>query len=116
MAELGLVETQWCWRVASPELSVEEVAQLGRQLVAHIGMTCDGPPDCTNYPNQNGKGGYGVQMYQKLVESFLVISTWPDFSFLRITLASCMPYDTGVVSAFLEEVIGPIEAQGGATI
>ena len=116
MSELGLVETQWCWRVASRELAVDEVVTLARQLVKLIGMTCDGPPDCTYYPNREGKGGYGVQMYQKLVESFLVISTWPDFSFLRITLASCMPYDTNVVSLFLEEAIGPIEAQGGATI
>ena len=116
MSELGLVETQWCWRVASPEMSVEEIVQLGKQLVLLINMTCDGPPDCTYYPNREGKGGYGVQMYQKLVESFLVISTWPDFGFLRITLASCMPYDTNVVSLFLEESVGSIQAQGGATI
>ena len=117
MTTLGLVETQWCWRVASlKQLSVNEIIQLAKQLVRLVGMTCDGEPDCACYPTDEGKGGHGIQIYQRLVESFLVISTWPDFGFLRITLASCMPFDTEEVSQFLEGAIGKVQVQGGVTI
>jgi S-adenosylmethionine/arginine decarboxylase-like enzyme len=117
MTQLGLVETQWCWRVASlKQLSVNEIIQLARQLVKLVGMTCDGEPDCACYPTTEGKGGHGIQVYQRLVESFLVISTWPDFGFLRITLASCRPFDTKEVSLFLEDAVGKVQLQGGATI
>ena len=42
-----------------------------------VGMTPDGPPDMRSYPNETGGGGVGDQVYQPLVESWLVISTWP---------------------------------------
>jgi hypothetical protein len=117
MTELGMVETQWCWRVASlRQLSVNEVIQLAQQLVQLAGMTCDGPADCACYPTVDGKGGHGIQVYQRLVESFLVISTWPDFGFIRITLSSCMPFDADVILRFLEEVVGHVQIHGGVTI
>lgn len=113
---LGLEEQQWGWRVESRELEVGEVVQLAKHLVELVGMTLDGPPDCTYYPNREGKGGYGIQLYQKLVESFVVISTWPDHGFLRITLASCMPYDPDRVSGYLEERVGRVLMEGGCRI
>lgn len=114
MTELGLVETQWCWRVASlKQLSVNDVIQLARQLIQLAAMTCDGEPDCACYPTVEGKGGHGIQVYQRLVESFLVISTWPDFGFIRITLSSCKPFDVDVIGKFLEEAVGRVQVHGG---
>ncbi len=113
---LGQSETQWGWRVESKELPVEAVVKLAYGLVKLVGMTPDGPPDCTYYPNREGKGGYGIQLYQKLVESFVVISTWPHHGFLRITLASCMPYDPASISAHLEKKVGRVIMQGGCNI
>lgn len=116
MPALGLVETVWCWRVESPELDIDQIKDLSTRIIKLVGMTPDGFVDWTEYPNWQGKGGYGIQVYQKLVESFLVISTWPDHRMLRIYLASCMPFDPDRVSMFLNENIGRVQATGGCTI
>lgn len=56
------------------------------------------------YPTGEGKGGEGVQVYQPLVESWLVISTWPAHGFTRVNLSSCKHFDHGAVSSFLGRV------------
>lgn len=116
MMGLGLEETLWGWRVYSKELTENQIKSLSRKLINLIGMHEDGPPDCTNYPNSSGKGGYGIQLYQRLVESSLVISTWPKHGFIRIILASCIPYDPQDVTEFLEKNIGKIGASGGCCL
>lgn len=113
---LGLIETQWCWRVSCREFTLGELLELAESLVDLIHMTCDGKADYSTYPNREGKGGYGIQLYQKLVESFLVISTWPDHGFMRITIASCKSYSVEDVTAFLEEEVGGVQANGGCII
>jgi hypothetical protein len=97
---LGEQEWQSGWRVlAVPTL--QGVLNLSRQLIAFVGMTPDGPPDVRYYPTGDGKGGEGVQVYQPLVESWLIISTWPAHGFTRINLSSCQHFDHGAVSSFL---------------
>jgi len=53
------------------------------------------------YPTGDGKGGEGVQVYQPLVESWLIISTWPAHGFTRINLSSCQRFDHGAVTSYL---------------
>ena len=93
-----------CQGVPSPK----RLALILERIIWTVGMTLDGPPDVSLYPNADGKGGEGCQIYQKLVESWIVAGTWPAPGLTRIVLSSCKPYDTGLVKGFLESHIGPI--------
>lgn len=116
MNKLGAVETVWCWKVETPEMNTRRVIDLSVEVINLIGMTLDGLPEVSHYPNLDNKGGYGIQLYQKLVESFLIISTWPDHGIARFYLASCVPFDPDVVGQFLESTVGKIQASGGCEI
>ncbi len=97
---LGEKEWQSGWRIrVMPNL--QGILNLSRQIIYFVGMTPDGPPDVRSYPTQGGKGGEGIQIYQPLVESWLIISTWPSHGFTRINLSSCKRFDHGAVSSFL---------------
>ena len=100
---LGEHEWQSGWRLAAVP-TLQGVLHLSRQLINFVGMTPEGPPDVRYYPTCDGKGGEGVQVYQPLVESWLVISTWPAHGFTRINLSSCKHYDHEAVSGFLRRV------------
>lgn len=105
MTPLNLGEEEWQsgWRIkAVPTL--QGVLSLSRQLIYFVGMTPDGPPDVRSYPNKTGGGGVGDQVYQPLVESWLVISTWPAHGFTRINLSSCKHFDHGAVSGYLGRI------------
>ena len=97
---LGEHEWQSGWRLAAVP-NLQGVLNLSRALINFVGMTPDGPPDVRYYPTGDGKGGEGVQVYQPLVESWLMISTWPAHGFTRINLSSCKYYDHGAVSCYL---------------
>ena len=105
---LGKQEWQSGWRIQwVPEQDITDlhvVLNLSRDLIAFVGMTPDGHPDVRYYPTGEGKGGEGVQVYQPLVESWLVISTWPAHGFTRINLSSCQHYDHGAVSNYLKRI------------
>ena len=62
------------------------------------------PPDVRSYPNETGGGGVGDQVYQPLVESWLVISTWPAHGFTRVNLSSCKRFDHGAVTNYLSRI------------
>ena len=100
---LGEYEWQSGWRLAAVPV-LQEVLNLSRQLINFAGMTTEGPPDVRYYPTGDGKGGEGVQVYQPLVESWLVISTWPAHGFTRVNLSSCKHYDHGAVTAYLSRI------------
>ena len=100
---LGEKEWQSGWRL-QVSLSLQEALDLSRELVHFVGMTPDGPPDVRHYPNDTGGGGIGSQVYQSLVESWLVISTWPAHGFTRINLSSCKRFDHGAVTSYLSRI------------
>lgn len=103
LVNLGEKEWQSGWRIkAVPTL--QGVLHLSRQLIALSGMTPDGPPDVRYYPNEMGGGGEGVQVYQPLVESWLVISTWPAHGFTRVNLSSCQQFNHGALASFLSRM------------
>ena len=104
---LGL-EEQVCAYTCQGVPSTENLALILERLVYAVGMTLDGPPDISSYPNADGKGGEGCQIYQKLTESFVVGGTWPAHGFTRIVLSSCKPYEQETVEAILTGSIGPI--------
>ena len=101
--DLGVHEWQSGWRLAATP-NLQGVLNLSRGLIAFVNMTPDGPPNVRFYPTGEGKGGEGVQVYQALVESWLVISTWPAHGFTRINLSSCQHYDHGAVSCYLKRI------------
>lgn len=103
LMNLGEREWQSGWRLAAVP-NLQGVLNLSRQLINFVGMTPDGVPDVRYYPNGAGKGGEGVQVYQPLVESWLVISTWPAHGFTRVNLSSCKSFDHGAVSSFLRRI------------
>lgn len=111
MTTINLGEQEWQsgWRIATIP-TLQGVLNLSRQLIAFVNMTSDGPPDVRYYPTGEGKGGEGVQVYQPLVESWLVISTWPAHGFTRINLSSCKHFDHGTVTVFLRR-LGEILAE-----
>jgi hypothetical protein len=105
MTPLNLGEKEWQsgWRIkAVPTL--QGVLNLSRQLIYFVGMTPDGPPDVRSYPNETGGGGVGDQVYQPLVESWLVISTWPAHGFIRVNLSSCKRFNHGAVTNYLSRI------------
>jgi hypothetical protein len=105
LTNLGEHEWQSGWRLAAVP-TLQGVLNLSRDLIALAGMTPDGPPDVRHYPTGDGKGGEGVQVYQPLVESWLVISTWPAHGFTRIHLSSCKYFDHERVSEFVRRIGG----------
>ena len=104
MTTLGADERLSCFRfrVVPSTLRCLEII---RVVIQAIEMVTDGPPDVRVYPNLDGKGGEGVQIYQPLVESFMIIGTWPAHGFTRIYLASCKPYNVDKVQEFLESFL-----------
>ncbi|MBV6343668.1 S-adenosylmethionine decarboxylase [Candidatus Magnetobacterium casensis] len=90
--------------------SAIHLAKMARDIIDLVGMTIDGDPDIRHYPTPEGNGGQGIQLYQPLVESWLILGTWPEHGFLRVNLSSCKPYDIGIVRRYLE-LLGNIEAE-----
>lgn len=87
----GDIEWVTCWRMRwSP--TPEELLSVIDQLIEHVGMTTDGDPDIRIFPNAEGKGGIGCQIYRALTESYVMAGTWPDLDLTRILLSSCKPY------------------------
>jgi len=100
---LGQKEWQSGWQIrAVPGL--QGVLNLSRQLIYFVGMEPDGPPAVRIYPNGAGAGGIGDQVYQPLVESWLIISTWPAHGFTRVNLSSCRRFDHGAVTSCLARI------------
>jgi hypothetical protein len=97
---LGVTEYQAGWRIKG-YLTSAEVAQLAHDLIKFVGMTPDPPFDLREYPNATGHGGVGIQLYQPLTESWLVVGTWPDHGFFRVNLSSCKPFDYGATTSWL---------------
>lgn len=104
---LGTCERQSGWLVQS-HLAPDRCLMLALNLIELVGMTPDGSPDLRFYPTAAGKGGYGVQVYQPLVESWLIIGTWPELGLIRVNLSSCKEYDPQAVGAYLAATIGPV--------
>ena len=102
---LGKEELQAGWRIGAVP-TLQGVIGLSKKIIAYVDMTPDGPPDVRFYPTQGGKGGEGVQLYQPLVESWLIVSTWPAHGFTRVNLSSCMDFDPVAVGNFLEKEFG----------
>lgn len=109
MKNFGLEEWQAGWR-AEGTMTLQEVLVLAWELVEFVGMTPDGHPVIDHYPKL-GRGGVGIQVYQRLYESWLIISTWPDHGFVRVNLSSCKPFDPYPVERFLESKVGRILAR-----
>lgn len=117
--KLGLAEIQAAWRVqAIPDLY--QLLWLMPALIRFIGMEPDGKATMTitDYPNKDGKGGFGTQIhvYQPLVDSWAVISTWPHHGFTRINLSSCKSFNPQKVEAWLVKYLGPILKRGAIDI
>jgi hypothetical protein len=108
MTHFGEEELQAGWRVKG-HLGMEALLYFSTALINLVGMVPDGAPDIRVYPN-NGRGGNGIQIYQPLFESWLIISTWPDHGFVRVNLSSCKPFDFVEVGKYLVEKVGPIMA------
>lgn len=104
MMTLGANERLACFRFPTVP-SVSRCVEIVRIIICAIGMTLDGKPVINIYPNQDGKGGTGVQIYQPLVESFMIIGTWPAHGFIRIYLASCKQYEVDKVDHLLATIL-----------
>lgn len=78
------------------------------EVIAAIGMTPDGPPKIDIFPNYNGCGGIGCQIYQVLTESWIIGGTWPIYNKTRIVLSSCKEYDQNVAIKIMESRIGKL--------
>lgn len=83
------------------------ILDLGKWLADLVGMKIEGS-DVKSFPNAQGNGGTGIQIYWAWTDSFLVISTWPELGFIRIYMASCKPFVPCLVSKFLKAQVGEV--------
>ena len=98
----------------------ERLAHILTQIVALVGMSTGRmEPKVWAYPLPGGQGGEGVTAVQPLVESFLVMDTWPTLRHkgrpvpkVYVVLASCRPFSLDAVAAYLAKEIGPVVRQG----
>jgi len=100
---LGEKEWQSGWRV-NGQLTLQEAFNLCGNIIDGIDMTKHGSPHVEFFNGE--KGGVGFQVYQILVESWLIISTWPAHGFFRLNLSSCKFFNHGRVSALLVAMFG----------
>lgn len=108
---LGLEEREAGWRVAAV-LSLDDLIDFIPRLIRFVGMEPYGMPYVLSFPTPEGKGGVGYQIYHGLVESWVLIGTWPEHGFIRITLASCKPFNPYAVAAWLTKELGPVLREG----
>ena len=106
---LGLEEIQSGYRIRG-EFDLSRILMSLDKLIRFVGMAPAGEWAYKIYgPEDSEKGGgVGVQGKRDLVESWVLFSTWPAHGFLRITLASCKPYDVEAVAVFLGKELGPV--------
>ena len=110
---LGLEEIQSGYRIQG-EFDLSRILMVLDRLIRFVNMTPAGEWSYKIYGLEESikGGGVGVQGKKDLVESWVLFSTWPEHGFLRVTLASCKPYDVEAVAGFLSENLGPIIKYG----
>lgn len=106
MLTFGEQEDVALWKV-SGVFDDHFILELGTRLAELVSMQIEAE-NVKNFPNSQGKGGTGIQVYWAWTESFLVISTWPELGFIRIYMASCKSIVPGIVSNFLKNQVGEI--------
>lgn len=102
---LGLDELVSAWRI-KVALNLQQSLDLRQELINFVEMQNDGPPTVKFYPNNNQKGGSGLQLYQPIVESWCIVGTWPEHGFIRIYLASCKAFSHEEVTGLLAKKFG----------
>jgi hypothetical protein len=110
--QFGDIEQISCWRIIWKP-TIKELLDLIKDLIEYIGMTPEGEPDIRHYPNDEGKGGFGCQVYQALTESYVIAGTWPDLGITRILLASCKSYSPKSSGKFIRRKTGAVVAKFG---
>ncbi len=110
---LGLEEIQSGYRIQG-EFDLSRILMILDKLIRFVDMTPAGEWDYKIFgPEDSVKGGgVGVQGKRDLVESWIIFSSWPIHGFLRVTLASCKPYDPIAVGLFLSKELGDVSMQG----
>jgi len=73
--------------------SKEELLEIMDRCISYVGMTIHGEPDIRVFPDEQGKGGVGSQVYRALTESYMVGGTWDNLRKMRLLISSCEPYD-----------------------
>lgn len=105
MTELGAQEWQSAWRIKAV-ITLQEAIDLKNDILSFVDMKKDGKPDVRKYPNGDGNGGNGFQLYQPIVESWFIIGTWPEHGFIRINLSSCKFFEHGSLTSMLAKKFG----------
>lgn len=62
-------------------------------LLRMIGMKAPRPPTVDRYPTLDGNGGYGISVYQPIVESYVIIDIWPEIGAFSLDVHSCLEFD-----------------------
>lgn len=106
---LGLEEIQSGYRIQG-EFDLSRILMILDKLIRFVGMSPAGEWSYKIYGLEESikGGGVGVQGKKDLVESWVIFSTWPIHGFMRVTLASCKPYDYKAVASFLGKELGPV--------
>ncbi len=112
MMTLGEKEIVAGWRVENKP-SLEEVLALIPRLIRFVDMKPHPHigPHVSYFPTPEGEGGTGHQVYQILVESWVIIGTWPDHGFSRVVLSSCKGFNPNAVASWLSKEFGMVVKQ-----
>lgn len=100
MEKLGTVEYVTVLRFPSCP-SKEELLEIMDRSIRFVGMTTHGEPDIRSFPDENGNGGVGDQIYRALTDSYMIGGTWNELSTSRILLSSCKYYDVLNLTSYL---------------
>ena len=73
---------------------------LAEQCAKDIGMRQDGPSDTRVYPKN---GHVGIMVFTPILESHIILTTYPEFRLINITVESCKPFDFMQVIGFWTE-------------
>ena len=109
---LGAMEILAAWRVEIVP-TLKEVLVLIPQLISFVGMKPHPHigPHISFFPTPEGEGGNGYQVYQILVESWVIIGIWPELGFCRIVLSSCKRFNPNAVASWLSKKFGMVTEQ-----
>ena len=87
------------------EMKIQTISEALNFLWQIAGVICVKPTafNAVLYPTIGGEGGCGITATLYFVESYCIIDSWPETSFVHLNIVSCKPFSRSLV----EEKIKP---------
>jgi len=102
------------WYLLDGSIVGDNLVKFAKELTKLCGMTPDRTYDLREYPNPDGLGGEGWQLYFPWVESWLIVGTWPEHNLVRVALSTCSvaKLNLPAIRKFMEVTVGEVRSFG----